>query len=749
MNLFFSYSFLIWLLFSISASSFFVVIFFATFLGSTGSLFFICVNSIALFLISLILFFSNFQESVLLDYSIGHWFSTGLVNVDYGIRVDPLTCTMLFVISTISLFAQLYSVEYMAFDPHKPRFFSYLALFTFFMYILVCSNNLFLIFVGWEGVGICSYLLINFWYFRIQANKSAILAVTVNKIGDLAFLIAISIIQFFSKTTDLLIFNNLALFLDNWIRSNNGLDEYLLSVTNAVTLVNTATIFFIIACVGKSAQFGLHLWLPEAMEGPTPVSSLIHAATMVTAGLYLILRVSFLFKFAPTSLLIILLVGSFTTLFAASIGLVQVDIKKIVAYSTCSQLGYMFMGCGYKGYQFVIFHLFIHAFFKALLFLTAGYLIHLLLNEQDTRKMGGLLKISQFSYVAMSIGSFALIGFPFFSGFYSKEKILEELSYTVLSEDYGNYENLFFIAGLFSYSTLILTILYSFKVLSETFFGKFNGFKKSVGLISYSEYLIISPLFLLCILSIYSGYYFYDAMVGISTDFWANSFLVEDRSFRNYTFFNTDYLTNFNYGFWDIHGARTFFHFDFVLRSYYPSIFPGIKVDSSMGYRIIYQDELLPPVPNCDLLYANLISEFEWKHTQWVVPTWTFYYLFCICYCRLFFFFETKQYLYELVVSKQVLSSFFSSLVKKYVYINRLFVVPLVYSSYKVGYNFFYFIIEKGLLEQFGGYGIFNTFKSIFDFKIKKRTFLLYHYLGLMIISLIVLFFYIVHYTIY
>src|SRR3989338_169742 len=188
------------------------------------------------------------------------------------------------------------------------------------------------------------------------------------------------------------------------------------------------------------------------MEGPTPVSSLIHAATMVTAGLYLILRVSFLFKFAPTSLLIILLMGSFTTLFAASIGLVQVDIKKIVAYSTCSQLGYMFMGCGYKGYHFVIFHLFIHAFFKALLFLTAGYLIHLLINEQDTRKMGGLLKLSQFSYVTMSIGSFALIGFPFFSGFYSKEKILEELSYTILSDNFGDYENLFFIAGLFSYS---------------------------------------------------------------------------------------------------------------------------------------------------------------------------------------------------------------------------------------------------------------------------------------------------------
>ena len=646
---------------------------------------------------------------------------------------------MLFVISTISLFAQLYSVEYMSFDPHKPRFFSYLALFTFFMYILVCSNNLFLIFVGWEGVGICSYLLINFWYFRIQANKSSILAVTVNKIGDLAFLIAISIIQFFSKTTDLLIFNNLALFLNDLLKSNGAIDTYLLSSTNAVALVNASTIFFIIACVGKSAQFGLHLWLPEAMEGPTPVSSLIHAATMVTAGLYLILRVSFLFKFAPTSLLIILLMGSFTTLFAASIGLVQVDIKKIVAYSTCSQLGYMFMGCGYKGYHFVIFHLFIHAFFKALLFLTAGYLIHLLINEQDTRKMGGLLKLSQFSYVTMSIGSFALIGFPFFSGFYSKEKILEELSYTILSDNFGDYENLFFIAGLFSYSTLILTILYSFKVLSEIFFGKFNGFKKAVGMISYSEYFIISPLFFLSILSIYSGYFFYDAMIGISTDFWFNSFLVEDRSFRNYTFFDTDFLVDFNYPFWDRKGVATQVDLSHILGSW----------NNLMTYRLFYMADYLPVIPTYDLLGTNLISEFEWKHTQWVIPTWTFYYLFCICYCRYFFFVETKQYLYELVISKQILSSFFSSLVKKYVYLNRLIIVPMVYSSYKLSYNYFYFIVEKGLLEQFGGYGIFLTFRSIFEFNTKKRIFLLYHYLGLMIISIIILFFYIVHISIY
>jgi len=256
------------------------------------------------------------------------------------------------------------------------------------------------------------------------------------------------------------------------------------------------------------------------MEGPTPVSSLIHAATMVTAGIYLILRVSFLFKFATTTLILILAVGSVTTLFAASIGIVQVDIKKIVAYSTCSQLGYMFMGCGFKGYQFVIFHLFIHAFFKALLFLTAGYIIHLLMDEQDTRKMGGLLKLSQFSYIALNIGSLSLIGFPFLSGFYSKEKILEELTLTLLKYDLlSNYHNIFSVVSFFSYTTLILTIVYSFSVLGDVFFGIFNGFKKTITYLSYSELFIVIPLFFLSILSIYSGFFFHNSMIGISTDF--------------------------------------------------------------------------------------------------------------------------------------------------------------------------------------------------------------------------------------
>jgi len=724
MDVIYFYSFVVWLVFSVSFSSFLTVSFFGYRLGSNGSLLFICTNSVLLLIFSLILFKENLKHGLLIDYNIGTWFTVDLVNVNYGVKIDSLTCTMLVVITTISLFAQVYSVEYMYFDPHKPRFFSYLALFTFFMLILVCANNLFLMFVGWEGVGICSYLLINFWYFRAQANKSSILAVTINKIGDLSFLIAIGLVQTLSKSTELIIFNNVAVSIQAVISKmqfSNFVYLYIIDIDNLFNLISFSTLFFIIACVGKSAQLGLHLWLPEAMEGPTPVSSLIHAATMVTAGIYLILRTSFLLKFASTSLIVILVIGSITTLFAASIGLVQVDMKKIVAYSTCSQLGYMFMGCGYKGFNFVIFHLFIHAFFKALLFLTAGYIIHLLVNEQDTRKMGGLLKISQFSYMANSIGSMALIGFPFLSGFYSKEKILEELSLmNLLFTDRSSYDSLVFIAGVFSYTTLIVTILYSFKVLSEIFFGKYNGFKKTLTGLSYSELFIVIPLFILSILSIYSGYLFSDVMIGIGTDFWKNSFLVEDRSL---SFMDNTVRTSLDIR-WVYHVGTSNIYNSFL--------------DSSF-----LDTELITCAENI-LVYSTFLSESHWIYSQWIVPLWTFYYLFCIFCLRLFFLVETRYYLFSLLMSSSIWLSFYNSLVHKYVYINRLVIVPTIFQTYSTSYNLFYRVLEKGLLEQLGGYGIYNTISNVLDFKITRHTFLLYHYLGLVVVSLFVLFFFLV-----
>jgi NADH-ubiquinone oxidoreductase chain 5 len=294
-------------------------------------------------------------------------------------------------------------------DPNQIRFFSYISLFTFFMIVLITSGNLIQLFIGWEGVGIVSYLLVNFWYSRIDANKSSIMAILTNKVGDISFLLAISILFIIFKSFDFSIIFSLT-------TSKN--------INIVENLLYYICFFFIIAGVGKSAQIGLHIWLPEAMEGPTPVSSLIHAATMVTAGIFLIIRCSFLFIVVPNVLIWLILFGSITTFLGSSIGLFQYDIKKIIAYSTCSQLGYMFLSCGLIGFDNSIFHLINHAFFKGLLFLSAGSIIHCFSHEQDFRKMGNLYLFLPISYISILIGSLSLVGFPFLSGFYSKEKII-------------------------------------------------------------------------------------------------------------------------------------------------------------------------------------------------------------------------------------------------------------------------------------------------------------------------------------
>lgn len=791
----YSHSYLIWVLFSVSISSFSSSFFFGTFLGSKGTLVFICSNSVFLFFIASYLFFCSFSNYTFLEYDLGTWFSSELINVTFGIRIDPLSSTMLFIITTISLFAQLYSVEYMYYDTHKSRFFGYLAMFTFFMLILVVSNNLILLFVGWEGVGICSYLLINFWYFRVQANKSAILAVVANKIGDLSLLVGTVLIQEFSNTSNFFIFNSIYthLLATNYVRD-----------AGLFFLANSSLFFFILACVGKSAQFGLHIWLPEAMEGPTPVSSLIHAATMVTAGIYLILRVSFLFNYVSSALILILLLGSFTTLFASSIGLVQFDLKKVVAYSTCSQLGYMFLGCGFQGYNFVIFHLFIHAFFKALLFLTAGYLIHLLSNEQDVRKMGGLLYLSKFSYVTMGIGSLALIGFPFLSGFYSKEKIIEELTLSVFNvESTYMLNNVFFISAFFAYTTLILTVLYSFKIYSDVFLGSFNGFKNLIFNISYSELFIVFPLFLLSLLSIYSGFFFNEAMVGVSSDYWGNSFFLNNR-YLNICFSNshgndwTYYLqmcpemneknpytgvkakrrtipvfTFLNYGVFILGGviyyvdyftygygkaifactATAAFMLDQALADYYYEYDERVLREKERAWDADYarrkadlikeaEDSLPEKAKRIDYFFFNSISESEWFETQWVVPLWTFYYMSLVLCAQIFFFDRTKKYTYYSTLAFSFMYSFFSSLIKKYIYLNRLLFIPITYYFYSFSYNNVYRIVEKGLLEQFGGYGLFNLIGKLSSSSFQKKTFLLYHYLGLIVITIVIMMFF-------
>lgn len=323
---------------------------------------------------------------------------------------------MLLLVCFVSLCVHIYSLDYMSSDPHIIRFIGYLSLFTFFMLFLVTSGNFVQLFFGWEGVGLSSYLLINFWYTRIQANKSAMKAIIVNRFGDFGIYFFLLIIYFFFRSFDFsIVFSSMPFLLNKEI--------YFLNANIAV--VDFLSFFVFLGAAGKSAQIGLHTWLPDAMEGPTPVSALIHAATMVTAGVFVLIRLSPILEYSDNILFIISLFGGLTAFFAGTVGLVQYDIKKVIAYSTCSQLGYMFFSCGLSNYSVGLFHLFNHGFFKALLFLGAGSVIHALLDEQDMRKMGGLLKLLPLTYIAIFIGSLALLGFPFLSGFYSKDVILE------------------------------------------------------------------------------------------------------------------------------------------------------------------------------------------------------------------------------------------------------------------------------------------------------------------------------------
>ena len=391
--------------------SFMISFFFSKHIGIIGNYIFTTLN---LFFANIISFFLLYEVCLKNTYCflfLGSWIETSYFTIEWFFLFDSLTSIMFFVVTSISFFAHFYSVSYMHSDPHQTRFMSYLSLFTFFMLLLVVGNNLLILFFGWEGIGICSFLLINFWYTRLQANKAALKAMFLNKIGDLALLLGIFFFLFYFNTLNFFVLNNLIYFNASFFFSNN--------------ILWCASISFIIAAVGKSAQIGLHLWLPDAMEGPTPVSSLIHAATLVTAGIFLAIRLSFLFEQVPSSLLVIFFLGSITIFFAGTTGLFQNDIKKIIAYSTCSQIGYMFFIISFSGYQMSVFHLFTHAFFKALLFLTAGAIIHSIQNEQDIRKMGGLIKVLPLAYLTFLIGSFALIGFPFLSGFYSKDPLLE------------------------------------------------------------------------------------------------------------------------------------------------------------------------------------------------------------------------------------------------------------------------------------------------------------------------------------
>lgn len=386
------------------------------------------------------------------------WITSGAFQTAWTLRVDTLTVVMLVVVNTVSSLVHLYSIGYMAEDPHRPRFFAYLSLFTFAMLMLVTADNFLQLFFGWEGVGLASYLLIGFWYQKPSANAAAIKAFVVNRVGDFGF--ALGIVGVFA------VFGTID--FDSVFAASPAMAGRTFEFAGMqVDVMTTLCLLLFVGAMGKSAQFGLHTWLPDAMEGPTPVSALIHAATMVTAGVFLVCRCSPMFEYAPDALAFVTIIGAITAFFAATVGMFQNDIKRVIAYSTCSQLGYMFFAAGVSAYQAAMFHLFTHAFFKALLFLGAGSVIHAMHHEQDMRRMGGLYKLIPFTYAMMTIGTIALIGLGIphvfgFAGFYSKDAILET-AYAA-----GGVGMFGFIAGI---TAALMTSFYSWRLAFMTFHG--------------------------------------------------------------------------------------------------------------------------------------------------------------------------------------------------------------------------------------------------------------------------------------
>jgi NADH-ubiquinone oxidoreductase chain 5 len=478
-------------------------------LGPKGSTYITVSCLLTTFLLSFFAFYEVALAGSPVYIKLMPWIDSELFNVDWGFLFDTLTVVMCCVVTFVSSLVHIYSTEYMSHDPHLPRFMSYLSLFTFFMLILVTADNFIQMFVGWEGVGLCSYLLINFWFTRIQANKAAIKAMIVNRVGD--FGLALGILTIFVKYQSVDYATVFAITPKFACETFNFLNF-------EVNLLSVIGILLFIGSVGKSAQLGLHTWLPDAMEGPTPVSALIHAATMVTAGVFLLARSSPIFEYANFVLTIVTIVGAMTAFFAATTGLLQNDLKKVIAYSTCSQLGYMIFACGLSNYSVGVFHLANHAFFKALLFLGAGSVILAVADEQDMRKMGGLKNLVPFTYSVMMIGSLALMGFPFLTGFYSKDVILEVA--------YGKFTTAGHFAYVLGSLAAFLTAFYSMRLAHLTFLSEPNGYRSVIIHAHDSPFRMALPLAILTVPSIFIGYLTKDMFIGMGTDFWGNSIYV-------------------------------------------------------------------------------------------------------------------------------------------------------------------------------------------------------------------------------
>jgi NADH-quinone oxidoreductase subunit L len=470
-------------------------------MGDKGAQFVTCSAVIIAAIASCMLFieviFANGGEGDPRTVTLMTWIASGALNIEWALRVDQLAVVMMCVVTVVSSCVHVYSVGYMSHDKCKARFMAYLSLFTFAMMMLVTADNLVQLFFGWEGVGVASYLLIGFWNFKDSANAASIKAFLVNRVGDFGLALGIFAAFFVFGTVQ---FDALFEAAPEYADATMEFFGYNLHALTVICLL------LFMGAMGKSAQLGLHTWLPDAMEGPTPVSALIHAATMVTAGVFLVARLSPVFEYAPTALMVVTVVGGLTAFVAATIGMTQFDIKRVIAYSTMSQLGYMFFALGVSAYSAAIFHLMTHAFFKALLFLGAGSVIHAMSDEQDMRNMGGIWKKIPTTYILMWIGSLALAGVPFFAGYYSKDMILESAF-----ADHTWFGNFAFWLGI---AAAVMTAFYSARLLFMTFHGKSRASKKVMDHIHESPPVMLTPLMILAVGAVLAGYVFYDMFVG-------------------------------------------------------------------------------------------------------------------------------------------------------------------------------------------------------------------------------------------
>ena len=484
--------------------------FFGRWIGDRGAQLVTCAAVLISAVLAIVIYFQVAIGGQAVTVDLFNWMDTGDLQVEWALRLDTLSAVMIAVVTIVSSMVHVYSIGYMAHDHSIPRFMAYLSIFTFFMLMLVTADNFVQLFFGWEGVGLASYLLIGFWYDRPTANAAAIKAFVVNRIGDFGFILGIFAVY--------LLFGSLQ--FDTVFGAAGEVAKTNINFLGRVWPALTVTcILLFIGAMGKSAQLGLHTWLPDAMEGPTPVSALIHAATMVTAGVFMLARLSPLFEYSPTALAVVVVIGGSTAMFAATVGMAQNDIKRVIAYSTCSQLGYMFFAAGVSAYGAAMFHLMTHAFFKALLFLCAGSVIHAMAGEQDMRKMGGLANIIPYTYILMWIGSLSLAGIWPFAGYYSKDTILEA-SYAAGTG-----------VGLYAYwlgvAVAFITAFYSWRLLFMTFHGKSRADQEVLHHAHESPPVMLWPLAVLAIGAVVAGFLGFNYFVGEGRgEFWRDAILV-------------------------------------------------------------------------------------------------------------------------------------------------------------------------------------------------------------------------------